>query len=159
MIMMIMMMMMMDNNRMVDKNFLYPDSVHIWAIKVQFKYLMLSQAYFQLWRVHNVSFLLYLVNLEMGKYIICKPFKTWLPIFRSHLQCIKFFLKSDHIRMVDVKGDNYQSPNHNFFVSGAPNDDFLVNTLKTLFRQLRVRLDPKKCILSGAIKFVSVRSS
>ena len=39
--------------------------------------------------------------------------------------------------MVDVKGDNHQSPNHNFFVSGAPNDGFLVNTLKTLFTQLK----------------------
>ena len=43
--------------------------------------------------------------------------------------------------MVDVKGDNHQSPDHNFFVSGAPNDGFLVDTLKTLFTQLRVRLD------------------
>ena len=68
--------MMMDNNRMVDNNSLYPDSVDIWAIKVQFKYLMLSQAYFHLWRVHNVSFLLYLVNFELGKYKICKSFKT-----------------------------------------------------------------------------------
>ena len=40
--------------------------------------------------------------------------------------------------MFDVKGDNHQSPNHNFFVSGVPNDGFLVNTLKTLFTQLRV---------------------
>ena len=77
----------------------------------------------------------------MGKYQICKPFKTNIVDFRSHLQCIKFFLKSDHTRMFDVKGDNHQSPNHNFFVSGAPNDGFLVNTLKTLFTQLRVRLD------------------
>ena len=61
-------------------------------------------------------------------------------------------LYSDHIRMVDVKGDNHQSPNHNFFVSGAPNDGFLVNTLKTLFRQLRVRSDLQRrykiCICS-----------
>ena len=43
--------------------------------------------------------------------------------------------------------------------SGAPNDGFLLNTLKTLFRLSRVFLDIWKCIISGAIKFVSVRSS
>ena len=36
---------------------------------------------------------------------------------------------------------------------------FLLNSLKTLFRLPRVLLDIYKCILSGAIKFVSVRSS
>ena len=44
-------------------------------------------------------------------------------------------------------------------ISGAPNDDFLQNTLKTLFRLSRVLLDLQKCILSGATKFLSVRSS
>ena len=43
--------------------------------------------------------------------------------------------------------------------SGAPNDSFLPHSLKTLFRLSRVFLDLQKCILSGAIKFVSVRSS
>ena len=69
------------------------------------------------------------------------PLKHDCRFFAAICNVFKFFLKSDHIRMVDVKGDNYQSPNHNFFVSGTPNDGFLVNTLKTLFRQLRVRLD------------------
>ena len=36
---------------------------------------------------------------------------------------------------------------------------FLLNSLKTRFRLPRVLLDIYKCILSGAIKFVSVRSS
>ena len=44
-------------------------------------------------------------------------------------------------------------------VSGAPNDGFLLNTLRTLFRLSRVLLDLYKSILSGAIKFVSVQSS
>ena len=43
--------------------------------------------------------------------------------------------------------------------TGAPNDRFLLNALKTLFSVPRVLLDLQKCILSGAIKFVSVRSS
>ena len=43
--------------------------------------------------------------------------------------------------------------------SGAPNDSFLPHSLKTLFTLSRVFLDLQKCILSGAIKFVSVRSS
>ena len=43
--------------------------------------------------------------------------------------------------------------------SGAPNDSFLPHLLKTLFRLSRVFLDLQKCILSGTIKFVSVRSS
>ena len=42
--------------------------------------------------------------------------------------------------------------------TGAPNDDFLLNTLKTLFRLSRVVLDLKKYILSGGIKLDSVRS-
>ena len=46
------------------------------------------------------------------------------------------------------------------YLSGAPHDDFLLNSLKTLFLQLsRVLLDIQKCILSGTIKFVSVRST
>ena len=43
--------------------------------------------------------------------------------------------------------------------SGVPNDDFLQNSLKSLFRLSRVRLDLWKSILGGAIKFVSVRST
>ena len=43
--------------------------------------------------------------------------------------------------------------------TGAPNDSFLLNSLKTLFRLSRVLLDLLKCILSGAKKFISVRSS
>ena len=43
--------------------------------------------------------------------------------------------------------------------SGAPNDSFLPHSLKTLFRISRVYFGLQKCILSGAIKFVSVRSS
>ena len=43
--------------------------------------------------------------------------------------------------------------------TGAHNDGFLLNALKTLFRQSRVLSDLWKCILSGAIKFVAVRSS
>ena len=43
--------------------------------------------------------------------------------------------------------------------SGAPNDGFFLNTSKTLFRLSRVLLDLQRCILSGAIKLVSVRSS
>ena len=42
--------------------------------------------------------------------------------------------------------------------SGAPNDGFLQNTLKTL-RLSRVLLDLQISILSGATKFLSVRSS
>ena len=44
-------------------------------------------------------------------------------------------------------------------ITGAPNDGFFLNTLKTLLRLSRVLLDLWKCILSGAKKFVSVRSS
>ena len=53
------------------------------------------------------------------------------------------------------------TPNDCFFfnISGAPNDRFLLNALKTLFSVPRVLLDLQKCILSGAIKFGSVRSS
>ena len=52
--------------------------------------------------------------------------------------------------------------------SGATNDRFSLNTLKTLFRLSRVLLDIyiyihisslEICILRGPIKFVSVRSS
>ena len=43
--------------------------------------------------------------------------------------------------------------------AGAPNDSCLLNALKTLFRLFRVLLDLQKCILSGAKKFISVRSS
>ena len=43
--------------------------------------------------------------------------------------------------------------------AGAQNDSFFLNTLKTLLRLSRVLLDLWKCILSGAKKFVSVRSS
>ena len=44
-------------------------------------------------------------------------------------------------------------------ISGAPNDGFPSNTLKTLLRLSRVLLDLQKCILSGTIKIVSLRSS
>ena len=47
-------------------------------------------------------------------------------------------------------------PRPNFPI--AFRDDEEINTLKTLFRLPRVLLDLYKCILSGAIKFVSVRS-
>ena len=43
--------------------------------------------------------------------------------------------------------------------SGATKDGFLLNTLKTLFRLSIVLLELQKCMLNGAIKFVSVRSS
>ena len=43
--------------------------------------------------------------------------------------------------------------------AGTPREGFLLHTLKILFRLSRVLLDLQKCILSGAIKFVSVRSS
>ena len=43
-------------------------------------------------------------------------------------------------------------------LEGAPNDSFLPNTLTTLFRLSRALLDLKKCILTGAIKLISVRS-
>ena len=43
--------------------------------------------------------------------------------------------------------------------SGAPNDSFLQNTLKTLFMLSGVLLDLQKCILSSTTKFVSFRSS
>ena len=43
--------------------------------------------------------------------------------------------------------------------TGSPKDGFLLTTLKTLFRLLRVLLDLYKCILNGAIKFVAVWSS
>ena len=36
-------------------------------------------------------------------------------------------------------------------ISGAPNDDFLLNTLKILFRLARVLLDLYKCIPRGSI--------
>ena len=53
------------------------------------------------------------------------------------------------------------APNDCFFFflipQGAPNDRFLLNALKTLFSVPRVLLDLQKCILSCAIKFVSVR--
>ena len=44
-------------------------------------------------------------------------------------------------------------------ITGAPNDGFLLNTLKTLFRLSRVLWISRNDILSCAIKFVSVRSS
>ena len=44
------------------------------------------------------------------------------------------------------------------FKIGAPNSGFPRNTFKTLFRLSRVLLRLQKCILSGAVKFVSVRS-
>ena len=45
------------------------------------------------------------------------------------------------------------------YLRGTPNDGFLLNALKTLLRLSRVLSDLQECILSGAIKFVSVRSS
>ena len=44
-------------------------------------------------------------------------------------------------------------------LSGAPNDGFLLNALKTPFRLSRELLDLYKCILSSAKKFRSVRLS
>ena len=44
-------------------------------------------------------------------------------------------------------------------ITGAPNDGFLLNTLKTLFRLSRVLWISRNDILSCAIKFVSVGSS
>ena len=42
---------------------------------------------------------------------------------------------------------------------GAPNDGFLLNAFKSLFRLSRVQLfNLKKCIINGAVKFVSVPS-
>ena len=43
-------------------------------------------------------------------------------------------------------------------LSGAPNDGFLLNAFKSLFRLSRVLLNLKKCIINGAVNFVSVRS-
>ena len=43
--------------------------------------------------------------------------------------------------------------------SGTTNVGFLLNASKTIFRVSRVLLDPYEYILSGAIKFVFVRSS
>ena len=43
--------------------------------------------------------------------------------------------------------------------TGAPNDGFPLNALKTLARLSRVLSDLQKCILSCAKKFLSVRSS
>ena len=43
--------------------------------------------------------------------------------------------------------------------SGVPKDGFFLNALKSLFGLSRVLLDLKKCIVSGAEGFVSVRSS
>ena len=40
-----------------------------------------------------------------------------------------------------------------------PNDSVVLNVLKTLFRLSRILLDLQKYILSGAIKFTSVRLS
>ena len=42
---------------------------------------------------------------------------------------------------------------------GAPNDGFLLNTLKALFRLSRVIFDIKKSILGVALKFLSFRLS
>ena len=42
--------------------------------------------------------------------------------------------------------------------AGAPNDDLLLNTLKTFFRLSKVVYDFQKYILSGALKLVSVFS-
>ena len=44
-------------------------------------------------------------------------------------------------------------------LTGSPNDGVLLNALKTLFRLSSVLSNLQKCILSGAIKVVSVRSS
>ena len=38
------------------------------------------------------------------------------------------------------------------YVTGAPNDGLLLNTLKTPFRLSKVRSDLEKCILSGVLK-------
>ena len=44
-------------------------------------------------------------------------------------------------------------PHYPLLFTGIPSDDFLLNTLKTLFRLTRVLLDLWKSILSGAINF------
>ena len=44
-------------------------------------------------------------------------------------------------------------------LTGSPNDGVLLNALKTLFRLSSVLSNLQKCILSGAIKVASVRSS
>ena len=54
---------------------------------------------------------------------------------------------------------SFKPPQSYKILLGAPNDDFLLNTLITLFSLSTILLDFQKCILSGAIKFVSVRSS
>ena len=43
------------------------------------------------------------------------------------------------------------------YLIGTANDGFLLNALKTFFGLSRVLLDLQKYILSGAIKFISVR--
>ena len=48
--------------------------------------------------------------------------------------------------------------NH-YTVSGASNESFLLNSLKTRFRLSRILLDLQKYILSKCYEFVNVRSS
>ena len=65
-------------------------------------------------------------------------------------------IKGRHQRGLSSSLYNY-SQHHQLteLISGTPNDDFLLNTSKTLFRLHIVLLDFQKYILSCAIKFVT----
>ena len=89
-------------------------------------------------------------RLAKVRYFIVK--KVMLAFFfislsaRSQAQNLNF---TGHCKALEISRSNY---------TWTPNDGFLPNALKTLLRIFRVLLDLQKCILTGAIKFVSVRS-
>ena len=59
----------------------------------------------------------------------------------------------------EKKTSGTQGSFHRRQKTGTPNDGFLLTALKTLFRLSRVLSALQKCILSSAIKFVSLRQS
>ena len=70
------------------------------------------------------------------------------------------FSSNIHLIVITLSQKNDKRKKRNRNQTGAPNDGFLLNALKTLFSLSRVLLDYfQKYILIGAMKFISVRSS
>ena len=92
---------------------------------------------------------------EALKYCTCVPTDGEQPVNATELSVARKFRDVSTSRA----GCTDYPPNWLLIASEAPNDDFLLNILKAFLRLSRVLLDLEKCILSGAKKFVSVRSS
>ena len=89
-------------------------------------------------------------TVPMRKYSLKRQIWT---ISTYGIRLMRNLIVSDDFQLRDGKQHNLAP------LTGSPNDGVLLNALKTLFRLSSVLSNLQKCILSGAIKVVSVRSS